>query len=284
MNNASGLFAGRTAIIATKHQKERVIQPVLEERLSVHCFIPQDYDTDAWGTFCGSIARKEDPISTLRQKTLTAMDQYGMDLGVGSEGSFGPHPEAFFLPIDEEWLILIDKKNNLEIIAKHVSTCTNFGHSVCVSEAEVKDFAKRSGFPEHALIAKIAENSTSTLAKGLQDWQALLQLSLKTIQQHGRIHLETDMRACYNPKRMSVIAEATQKFVEKILRACPKCAAVGFDITRAIPGLPCTYCGIPTKSTKAYLMECLHCHHEETIDFPHNKTTENPMYCDYCNP
>lgn len=36
------------------------------------------------------------------------MELTGADLALVSEGSFGAHPTAFFLPANEEWLVLLD--------------------------------------------------------------------------------------------------------------------------------------------------------------------------------
>jgi hypothetical protein len=46
--------------------------------------------------------------------------------------------------------------------------------------------------------------------------------------------VETDMRAMYNPSRMTVIQNATKK--EKINSCCPHCNIPGFGITDAKRG------------------------------------------------
>ena len=91
------MFQNRKLVIATKHQKEIVIAPILEKELGVICFINEDFDTDTLGTFTGEIERKLDPISTVREKCIKAMDLSNCDMGVASEGSFGPHPSLFFV-------------------------------------------------------------------------------------------------------------------------------------------------------------------------------------------
>jgi len=120
------MFERRRLIIATKHHKEQVIAPLLEEALGVNCFVDESFDTDTLGTFSGEIEREQDPISTARLKCLKAMELNNCDLGVASEGSFGVHPSIFFASADDEFLIFIDKKNDLEIIARELSTETNF--------------------------------------------------------------------------------------------------------------------------------------------------------------
>ncbi|MFT4735525.1 MAG: putative SprT family Zn-dependent metalloprotease, partial [Arcticibacterium sp.] len=43
-------------------------------------------------------------------------------------------------------------------------------------------------------------------------------------------------------------------------------------------------CGSPTNSVLSYLYVCQHCDNKKEERYPHKKTKEEPMYCDYCNP
>jgi hypothetical protein len=104
------MFNGRKLLIATKHNKEQVIAPILEEGLGVHCFVPENYDSDIFGTFSGEVERKNTALETVRAKCLAAMAEFDCDLGIASEGSFGSHPSIFFAQADDEFLIFIDKK------------------------------------------------------------------------------------------------------------------------------------------------------------------------------
>ena len=85
-----------------------MIAPILEKELGVNCFVDETFDTDALGTFTGEVERELDPISTAREKCLRAMKINNCDLGIASEGSFGPHPSMFFVNADDEFLIFID--------------------------------------------------------------------------------------------------------------------------------------------------------------------------------
>ena len=120
------IFKGRKLIVATKHGKEKVIAPILEKELNVHCFIDSTFDSDVFGTFTGEVERLEDPIAVLRTKCLAAMQANNCDLGIASEGSFGAHPSFFFVPADDELMVLIDTKNEVEIIARLLTADTNF--------------------------------------------------------------------------------------------------------------------------------------------------------------
>ena len=92
------------------------------------------------------------------------------------------------------------------------------------------------------------------------------------------------MRAIYNPTRMKTIKKATENLISKLNSLCPDCNSPGFWITEALKGLPCSNCGLPTKSIKTHKYECKQCFLHLNKDYPDNKYTEEPMYCDFCNP
>jgi hypothetical protein len=52
------------------------------------------------------------------------------------------------------------------------------------------------------------------------------------LEKFNNLYVETDMRAMYNPSRMTVIQNATKKLVEKI-NSCCHCNIPGFGITDA---------------------------------------------------
>jgi anaerobic ribonucleoside-triphosphate reductase len=79
---------------------------------------------------------------------------------------------------------------------------------------------------------------------------------------------------------MTVIQNATKKLVEKINSCCPQCNIPGFGITDAKRGLKCSLCGSATIQLFHLYMPTLHTKEE----MHQKKTTEDPMYCDYCKP
>lgn len=278
------MFKGRRLLIATQHQKETVIAPVMEKELDVNCFTTTLFNTDDLGTFSGERDRKDDPITTVRQKCLTAMELANCDLGIASEGSFGPHPTLYFLPADEEVLIFIDKKNNLEVIVRELSTDTNFNGSPIHTEEELLTFAKAAKFPEHALIIKDSRDKFKALAKGITSDEQLKSTFKHFISTYGKAFVETDMRAMYNPTRMKVIQKAAIKLAGQINTNCPKCSWPGFGITEVVLGLPCGLCNTPTRSVRSYFYTCLKCSYTKEQLHPNGKPVEEPTYCDYCNP
>ena len=278
------MFQGRNLLIATKHEKEKVIAPILEKELGVKCHVSSELDTDELGTFTGEIERKGDPISTARNKCHRAMDLMDCDLAIASEGSFGSHPTIFFAPADDEFLLLIDKKNNIEISVRELSLETNFNGSEIKTKEELQEFATKSNFPSHGLILRKSKEELEEITKGIIDEKLLNSTFFKLIKNYGTAYIETDMRAMFNPSRMKVIEKATLKLVKKIKSVCPNCKTPGFGIVDRKVGLPCNQCRFPTKSTLSYLYNCQKCNYKKEEEFPNGKQTEDPMYCDICNP
>jgi hypothetical protein len=278
------MFEGRHLIIATKHKKEKVIAPILEKELGVKCFIVSNLDTDKLGTFTGEVERKSDPITTAKIKCLMAMELNHYDLAIASEGSFGPHPTLPFISADDELLLFMDKKNNLEIVVREISTETNFNASEIKTELELSDFASIANFPSHGLILRKSKADYSNIVKGITNLDQLKSVFSHFISDVGKVYIETDMRAMYNPTRMKVIVRATKKLIEKINSRCPVCQMPGFGITEAKHGLPCSVCRFPTISILSFIFSCQKCSFIKEEKYPHGKQTENPMYCDICNP
>lgn len=284
------MFAGREIAIATMHKKEEVIAPLFEKELGLTCVVPQSFDSDVFGTFTGEVQRLDSPLDTLRKKAKMGMQKAGTDLVVASEGSFGPHPTLFFVPAADEILIFVDKKNDLEILAREVSTETNFGHAEVGTEEALLKFAEQSLFPSHALIlSNPIENATNPIEKpffykGITS-QAELINTYRTLRKKTKtVLVQTDMRAMYNPTRMKTIAKACHKLIRNIVSQCPSCVTPGYNVTDVLDGLPCSLCGRPTKSTLAHQYVCRRCGHKELRYYPNLKQQEDPTFCDYCNP
>lgn len=265
------------------HQKERVIAPLLIDAFNMDPFVVP-INTDTLGTFSGERVRMLSPYETARQKCYWAMAVSGSDMAIASEGSFGPHPTIGFVPANEELVLLVDQKNNCEFYGKTLTTDTNFSGGLVYSRAEAKALLQAMGFPEHGLIVKDSEHGFRQIHKGIQsleEFESILDTMLET---QGRLWIETDMRAMYNPTRMQAIQKATENVIKKMKSECPQCKYPGFWIVEAIKGLKCAWCHGPTQSVQAYRYKCKHCQFEMRKDHLEGKKFENPMYCNACNP
>jgi hypothetical protein len=190
----------------------------------------------------------------------------------------------FFASADDEFLIFIDTKNKVEIIVRELSTETNFNGSEIKNEQALLEFAAVVKFPSHGLILRTSKTDNSHIVKGITNLEDLKKAFHLLLEKFNTVYAETDMRAMYNPSRMTVIENATRKLVDKINSCCPQCNIPGFGVTDVKKGLECSLCGSPTNSTLSYSYVCQHCKFIKEEMYPHKKTTEDPMYCDYCNP
>jgi hypothetical protein len=278
------MFQGRKLVITTKHGKAEVMSEILKNLLGIEVVVNDIFDTDSLGTFTGEVERTLTPLETVRRKCILGMEAFNMDLGIANEGSFGPHPGFPFIPVNEEFIILIDKKNDLEIVVKDITTETNFNAQEVISEDELRVFMKQANFPSHALILSPSKENKSEVYKGITDEVELLEIFQKLVGIYGKTYVETDMRAHKNPMRMQFIGQLTKKLIEKVLFKCPVCDWPGFGRSEPIYGLPCQHCGTPTRTVLSYLCSCQKCGVVKEETFPEGKTHEDPMYCDYCNP
>lgn len=280
---ATEYFKKRQLVIATMHAKEKVIAPLLQE-LGVEVIVPKELNTDSLGTFTGEIERTNNPLETAKQKCLQAMQLANCCLGIANEGSFGPHPQYYFLPADEEIIVLIDAENKVEIKTSFISTETNFAAKVCFSMQEVNDFAQQVIFPSHALIVSPSEKIFNPIYKGIKDKEELNKRCIEIFQIHKQVWVQTDMRAMHNPSRMKVIEQAMQQLLALINNTCPRCQTPGFTVTKTIKGLPCSWCNTPSQYPLSHIYICSKCNYAEEKKFPNGKQTIDPMYCQQCNP
>jgi hypothetical protein len=261
------------------HQKEKAFQELFYNAFSITCFTEPTFQTDCFGTFSGEVKREVSPLKAARQKCDAAFNEFGHDLIISSEGSFGS--SYGFITIDHELLLLKDYKNNFEIIVEFSSYDTNFNQQKIKTEEELNQFLTQVKFPSHAVIVK---SSSGELFKGIDDVKVLRKITAHCLNQNGEFDIETDMRAMYNPSRMLVIEKATERLIDKMNTLCPECQIPGFDVVERVFGLPCEVCNQPTRSLKEDVYQCKVCEHVEVKQFPNEKRFEDPMYCDFCNP
>ncbi|MBW4557449.1 MAG: hypothetical protein KME59_16205 [Trichormus sp. ATA11-4-KO1] len=286
--NQNSLFTNRIAVLATMHQKERAIAPILEAELGIQVIVPENFNTDAFGTFTREIKRPGTQIAAAKLKAEKALKLTGETLVIASEGSFAPHPNIPFISSNREIVILLDKKHNLEIIGEEFSLETNHNHLVVENVEQAFEFAHKIGFPAHGLVVMFSEypQCNQQAIKGIITTEQLVEAVNFVLENSptGRAHLETDMRAMYNPTRMNNIAKATEDLVRKIKSLCPKCSTPGFAITQKIPGLPCAVCYSPTLLTLTVIYQCQKCGFSQKKPFPHESQYADPAQCMYCNP
>jgi hypothetical protein len=284
MQFSDSVFFRRTFLIATSHKKEEAIGPVLRDRFQANIVVPEGFDTDSFGTFSGEIERADSPLDAARRKSKAASMTFNASLVIASEGSFGPHPSLYFVPADDELLLLTDYENNVEIAVREVSTHTNFSGRQVKTLGEVKEFAQAAGFPSHKVILKRGHKDYSLIVKSIASWDELILNANSLLEAYGSLFIETDMRAMNNPTRMSVIVQAAEKLADLMNSLCPHCQTPGFDVGRVVPGLLCMECKLPTESALKYVYICKKCGYEQDSYYPNKQSFEDPRFCNWCNP
>lgn len=275
-------------MLATMHGKERVIAPLLADGMGLHVVPAPGLDTDRFGTFSREIARTGSQLDAARAKIAAGFDRVpSARVGIASEGSFGPHPLLPFLPLGREVVMLIDRESGLELIGQDASLGTNYGHAIVTDVASAIAFAERVRFPEHGVIVMGCVNKQPApdhaLMKDSVDRNRVEAAVRGAIAACGAGFIEADMRAHRNPTRMRAIERATADLVRLFHSRCPACAQPGYDATERVPGLPCGWCGEPTRMIELEVLSCRSCGHRDERRIAENATAD-PGTCAQCNP
>lgn len=280
-----GYFAGRHAVIATMHGKERVIGPLLAEAFGMTASVSNDINTDLFGTFTRDIPRAGTQLEAARKKAFAALKGTQNDLAIASEGACTAHPDAPFLCQATELVLLVDRRHNLEIAGYYRSSQVHMHQRWVRSPQEAVSAALAQDFPRHGIIVRISPHTTRGMRKDLQSTDALASHAQRLLRWPWRraIFLETDMRAHRNPTRMACIAEAAKDLVHRMQSTCPQCATPGFGIIKSVAGLPCRQCFAPTRNILQHILGCVRCKHQANAMHPFG-THADPGDCDRCNP
>lgn len=281
-------FEYRVGVLATMHKKEEVIAPILEKKLGIKIIIPEGFNSDQFGTFTGDVERMGNQLEAARYKAVGAMELCSKTLAIASEGSFGPHPFIPFIPYNREIVLVIDKENGMEISGIAATTETNYNQKIISNFEEAYTFSLNAGFPEHGIIIKLSSNRNGQIEmiKGITK-KSDLEDAVNTALKHShdsKIHIETDMRAMYNPTRMKNIEAAAKELVKNIYTLCPKCRWPGFKLIDSKKGLLCSWCGLPTNLRLSDQYSCDKCGYIEEKMFPNGIEKADPGNCQYCNP
>ena len=69
-----------------------------------------------------------------------------LQIGLVSEGRFGPHPCIPFCPLEREIVVLVDRTCDQELVGHRATPDTNFAHLVVADIAGGLDFVERVEF------------------------------------------------------------------------------------------------------------------------------------------
>jgi len=280
-------YAGRNAVLATMHGKERAVAPVFQENVGLSVAAASGLDTDQLGTFTGEIARDGTMLEVAVRKARLGMRATGLPLGLASEGTFGPHPQVPFVAAGMELLVLVDDERGLVVHEAIIAEATNFAQRVAAPGVDLDGFLASIGFPEHALIVRPnSGDPRGALAKGIADRLRLDQAvaAAAAASDDGQARLETDMRAHLNPTRMRSLGALAERLARRVATPCPRCGTPGYGRSGARAGLPCEECGAPTGMIAAELYGCVRCTHGEERPRPDGLRAAVAGHCPRCNP
>jgi len=183
----------------------------------------------------------------------------------------------------------VDDERGLQVAEGETTTRTNYAHLRVATPDALADFLPRVGFPAHALIVRPAlpeGAGAGPIVKGLSDLPALCDAiaRCRAISGDGHALVETDMRADRNPTRLRAIRRLAVRLARRLRARCPACAAPGWGVVGAAPGLPCGWCGLPTDLARGELLGCARC--GERLERPRSDglMVADPGECPRCNP
>ncbi len=280
-----------TVAFPTLHKKEQILQPLFELVFDAKLHVPNEINTDSFGTFTGEIKRESDVKNVLRKKAMAGIQKTGLRYGLASEGTFGPHPMTPFMNCNQESLLFVDTERKIEIFHNHISTKNQSEYAEIETENELEQFLNQINFGPQAVIVKPGkewEKQPEWIFKGITTRKEIK----RAIQQihatfsRTKVWIETDNRAHLNPKRRNVIWECGKKLVQKMEALCPSCNTPGFAVCGYIPGLVCSQCGRLSNHPKEEIWRCpnVDCPYQEIKPRLDGITQLDPGECEWCNP
>jgi hypothetical protein len=270
-------------ILATKHKKQDAIRKPFEDAFKANLYIPDNYDTDQFGTFTGEIPRHDTAYDTVIKKAKEACLIYGFDYGIANEGSFGPHPAIYFAPGDIELISFIDRKKDFVVVESEITTETNYAQLEISISDDFTNYLKKVKFGSHGLIVRSMDDD-AIIAKGINQLSELKTILNSAFKKYKTLRLETDMRAMMNPTRMNVINKLAIKLVRRLQCDCNQCKTPGFGQVSVIGNLLCALCGTVTELYQCKVLSCIKCDYQEMIPRHDGLERADPKYCPYCNP
>lgn len=281
----SGPSAGRRICLTTLHGKERALARPFALGLGASLEVSA-CDTNALGTFSGEVERLGDALGTCRRKAMLGLEATGLQLGLASEASFGPHPAVPLLPVGQELLLFVDRERGITVVEQRLEWRTNYAYTLLGPNEDPAPWLRRVGFPSHGVLVRPATADAGPWHKDLTE-PARLRDALAACRRsdpQGRVWLETDMRAHRNPTRMRSIRRLGVSLVRRLATPCPACAAPGWGLVHTDPGLPCGWCGGPTALTAIEVWGCEGCGQRERHPRRDGLKQADPGQCPHCNP
>ena len=211
-------YRNKKISLLTKHGKEKIIAPIMEEKLGCQIQLINAFDTDELGNFDGLIDRQGTQLQTARRKAHIGIDFSSNNVGVASEGSFIPDPFSGFMPWNIEMVVFVDDLHAIEVVGMAQGSAMSMNRLVRDFDALLQ-FADQAGFPTHQLMLRPENKDDPRVVKGISSLAALKTAFIQAQSEstNGKVFIENDLRAFCNPTRQKMIEQATHDMVEKLL-------------------------------------------------------------------
>lgn len=215
-------YRNKKISLLTKHGKEKIIAPIMEEKLGCQIQLINAFDTDELGTFDGVIDRQGTQVQTARRKAHIGIDFSSNNVGVASEGSFVPDPFSGFMPWNIEMVVFVDDLHAIEVVGMAQGSAMSMNRLVRDVDSLLA-FADQAGFPTHHLTLRPENKEDPRVVKGISSLEALKTafIQAQSESSNGKVFVENDLRAFCNPTRQKMIEQATHDMVEKLLSQHP---------------------------------------------------------------
>jgi len=249
-------------------------------------WVPEDFNTDQFGTFTREKARRGTQLEVVRAKARTAMERYRYPIGIASEGSFAAHPQMPFLQSNLELVVLIDDTAGVEVVGQARSSTVTPKQAVVTSVGAAMEQANAWGFPKQGVILRANVHARRGIEKELCTWDELQSAVTRRLRWPWvrSLTLETDMRAHRCPARQETIAAATRDVTSRYLQRCPQCQAPGFVATGVARTATCALCQLPTDVPQIEVCLCSVCGYRVDRPISGAPTQADPGNCARCNP
>lgn len=278
-------YAGRMAVLATKHGKLPLIAPPLEQAVGLRVEAVA-VDTDILGTFTGDIPRQGPPLDTAIAKARLGIDAAGCPLGLASEGSISPDSAMPFIHSDKEIVVLVDDENGIVVWESHSSWDIVAATVTANSIEGLESFLVHADFPNHKLIVRPNSGVVRPVYKGIATVDGLVAVldECATASADGLAVVETDLRAHACPSRRAIIACTAKRLADRIAARCPVCGAPGWGRVDVLLGVPCSWCGTEVARSRAEIDGCASCEYRQTRPIASADLRADPGECPVCNP
>lgn len=174
----SNIQIPKSAVVASKHGKETVIIPEIDRVFPEMYWEKNTFDTDLVRPIQGEFDTAEKALNSALIKATKAVEFTGAQVGIASESYIEGDTIQFSQTTYKEILVYVDSLNGYYFYEEDKNDHSAYSKKQIQTLQELKQFAKKVGFPENALTLKPVQKSRlyssssvdSLIYSGIKDW------------------------------------------------------------------------------------------------------------------